>query len=253
MWTGLATPGPLCSVPRGRDRPGRLTNWNVLATHWRLGSSFRAILNRSADCWFHITHRKKKSIVAGRAGFYSLQADINALQRRVWYLSFVIFSQQISLNCKIHLNCWDWALTLLVKSFQRMFRFRATFARLTRSSPCSTFSLSLKTFLVFLFAWFHLREKLLTSEGALLWKRGSWALKIFRFSEGWIFWCLPKASAWLYTACSGCFWQLTGQELAISTYLIEKIYLPNIVQFYRNHCFGQSVHFGPLLNLAEYL
>lgn len=50
----------LCALcPRGRDRPGRLANWNVLATHWRLGSSFRAISNRRADYWFHITQGKK--------------------------------------------------------------------------------------------------------------------------------------------------------------------------------------------------
>lgn len=105
---GLGVPDPLCFVPRGRDRPGRLANWNVLATHRRLGSSFRAISNRSADCWFHITQGKKKSIVAGRARVYSLQADINALQRRVWYLSCVISSLRIILSCRIYLNCWEW-------------------------------------------------------------------------------------------------------------------------------------------------
>lgn len=61
MWTWARCCRPrVCFVPRGRDRPGRLANWNVLATHWRLGSSFRAILNRSADCWFHITQGEGK-------------------------------------------------------------------------------------------------------------------------------------------------------------------------------------------------
>lgn len=197
---GLGVPDPLLR-PRGRDRPGRLANWNVLATHRRLGSSFRAISNRSADCWFHITQgRKKKSIAARRARVYSVQADVNALQRTGWYLSFVILSGHIGPSCRMYLN---GELTPFVRSFQTMMRFETSTSQnnvsLGRPGQVinATFSISPQYFSCFFLNVFDREKHILTSgkhqRGLVMEKWLMWFTRTLLVlpephnSDGWIF------------------------------------------------------------------